>query len=205
MKRELSQSIKLDLILKCLYDKRFDGKFHSVETVLEKLKIPFRGCEEAHALAKRLEEDGFVDANPISLGQVLVSINTHGIDYCENSSYTDSKSSIVNTTYNFNITDSPNANIINQSSNICISQEYRKISNIVDEIRDQLLKENYSDKSKMEEIHACLNEIQQCVQRNVKPKFAIKSLIDIAGGISSIASWLTILGQFAGVIPPLPG
>jgi hypothetical protein len=39
---------------------------------------------------------------------------------------------------------------------------------------------------------------------NIKPKFAIKSLLDVAGGISSIASLSITLGQFAGIVPPLP-
>jgi len=47
----------------------------------------------------------------------------------------------------------------------------------------------------------CLGEIQAALRNCEKPKFAIKSLIEIASGISSIGDWVTTLRQFAGLIP----
>lgn len=57
------------------------------------------------------------------------------------------------------------------------------------------------DKVKAAEILECLNEIQDNLNNNKKPKFAIKALIDLAGDISSIARWVTTLGQATGIIP----
>lgn len=197
----MRQNEKLDAILKYLYQKRFDGKHYPIDNIINELNIELVGNEEASELGKRLADDGLVDSIPISMGRILVALNTHGVDYCEGTSYSFKDISLINNNYNLTIANSPNSNIVNQSENISIKQEFGNINEIVEKIIDEIQKDKSVNEEKAREILDCLSEIQDNLKNNKKPKFAIKSLIDIAGGISSIASWITVLGQFAGIIP----
>jgi hypothetical protein len=194
----MKQTEKLDAILKFLYQNRFNGKHYLVDCIMDELNIFYNGKEEAAELGKRLASDGFVDSNPISSGRILVTINTHGIDYCEGSSYSFKNISLISNNYNIN--NSPNSNIISQSENVSITQDFGNINKTVDKIIDIIQKDKTVEVKKINEILECLAEIQETINNNKKPKFAIKYLLNITKGISSIASWVKILGQFAGIV-----
>lgn len=198
----MKQSEKLDLILRELYKYRNDGKYYSIAQVCETLSIPIASASEINTLAHRLKEDRYINATFV-LNDCNAALTTHGIEYVEEDSYSYSGHSVITNNYSISIVNSPNSNIISQSSNVTITQNYFEASNAIERIREHIALDESIDKLKASEILECLNEIQDNLENNKKPKFAIKSLIDVAGGISSISSWLTTLGQFAGLIPPL--
>ncbi len=199
----MKQSEKLDLILRELYKYKNNGKYYSINVICQALNIPIDSSLELNKIAHRLKDDGFI--NPIfTHNDCSAELTSYGIEYCEENSYSYSGNSIISNNYSISIVNSPNSNIVNQSSNVTINQNISAASQAVEKIRDTISTDTTIDKQKASEILECLNEIQDNLKNNQKPKFAIKSLIDLAGGISSIASWVTILGQFAGIIP-IPG
>lgn len=196
----MKQSEKLDLILKALYNWKNDGKYYSISWICETHKIPIDSVLELNKLGHRLKDDGYINTM-FTHNDCKAELTTYGIEYCEEDSYSYSGHSIINNNYSISIVNSPNSNIVSQSSNVTITQNFSQASEAVEKIREAVATDNSIDKEQASEILDCLNEIQNNLQNNKKPKFAIKSLIDIAGGISSISSWVTLLGQFAGVIP----
>ena len=201
--RFMKQSEKLDLILRELYKYKNDGKYYSIGWICQTLNIPLDSSLELNKIGHRLKDDGFINTL-FSHNDCSAELTSYGIEYCEENSYTYSGHSIITNNYSISIVNSPNSNIVNESSNVTIIQNISEASQAVEKIRETIALDNNIDKDKAAEILECLNEIQDNLKKNQKPKFAIKSLIDIAGGISSISSWVTTLGQFAGIIP-IPG
>lgn len=199
----MKQSEKLDLILRELYKNKNDGRYYSIGFICDNLNIPLDSGIELNNIAHRLENDGFIKTM-FTRGDCSATLTSHGIEYCEENSYSYSGHSIVTNNYSISIVNSPNSNIVNQSQNVTISQTTEQANDAIEKIRETINSDLSIDKNMATEILDCLNEIQESIKTNKKPKFAIKSLLDIAGGISSIASWLTVLGQFAGIIP-IPG
>ncbi|MBP1631402.1 MAG: hypothetical protein H6Q15_2295 [Bacteroidetes bacterium] len=196
----MKQSEKLDLILRELYKYKNDDKYYSIGWICQSLSIPLDSPLELNKLAHRLKDDGYI--NPLfSHNDCSAELTSYGIEYCEDNSYTYSGHSIITNNYSISIVNSPNSNIVNQSSNVTITQDITEASQAVEKIRETVALDTTIDKEKAAEILECLNEIQDNLKSNQKPKFAIKSLIDLASGISSISSWVTTLGQFAGIIP----
>ncbi len=196
----MKQSEKLDLILRELYKYKNDGKYYSIGWICETHNISLDSVLELNKLAHRLKDDGYINTM-FKHNDCMAELTTYGIEYCEEDSYSYSGHSIITNNYSISIVNSPNSNVVNQSSNVNISQNISKASKAVEKIREAIAIDTTIDKNIATEILDCLNEIQESLKNNQKPKFAIKSLINIAGGISSIASWVTILGQFAGLIP----
>ena len=197
----MKQSEKLDLILRELYKYKNESRFYSFKEIFETINISFDSVNELVRLGERLEANGFINAI-ITNGDCSGKLTSYGIEYCEEDSYSYSGHSVV--TNNYSIFNSPNANIVSQSSIVTINQNVSNVNESIEKIREAVMADATIDRDKAGEILDCLNEIQEAIKNNQKPKFAIKSLLDIAGGISSIASWITTLGQFAGIIPPLP-
>ena len=196
----MKQSEKLYLILRELYKYKNDGKYYSIGWICQSLNIPLDSLLELNKLAHRLKDDVFI--NPLfTHNDCSAELTSYGIEYCEENSYTYSGHSIITNNYSISIVNSPNSNIVNQSSNVTITQNITEASQAVEKIRETVALDKTIDKEKAAEILECLNEIQDNLKNNQKPKFAIKSLIDLAGGISSISSWVTTLGQFAGIVP----
>lgn len=199
----MKQSEKLDLILRDLYKYKNDGKNYSIGNICQTLNIPIDSDLELNKLAHRLKKDGYINAL-FTHNDCLAELTSYGIEYCEGDSYSYSGHSIITNNYSISITNSPNSNIVSQSTSVIITQNISQASQAVEKIIEAIAVDDSIDKQKASEILECLTEIQSSLINNQKPKFAIKSLIDMAGGISSISSWITILGQFAGIIP-VPG
>ncbi len=199
----MKQSEKLDLILRELYKYKNDGKYYSIGWIFQSLNIPLDSALELNKIAHRLQDDGFIKTM-FTHNDCSAELTSCGIEYCEENSYTYSGHSIITNNYSISIINSPNSNIVNQSSNVTITQNISQANEAIEKIRETIGTDSTIDKLKATDILECLTEIQNCLKNNQKPKFAIKSLIDITGGISSIASWVTVLGQFAGIIP-IPG
>jgi hypothetical protein len=199
----MKQSEKLDLSIRELYKHKNDGNYYSIGNICRSLNIPLDSMLELNKLAHRLEDDGFIETMFV-LNDCSAELTSYGIEYCEENSYSYSGHSVITNNYSISIVNSPNSNIVNQSSKVMISQNVSEVHKAIDSIRETVATDATLDKEKATEIIECLNEIQESLKDNKKPKFAIKSLIDLAGGISSIASWVTVLAQFAGIIP-IPG
>lgn len=192
----MKQSEKLDLILKELYKYKNNGKYYSIYSICQTFKIPLDSFLELNKLAHRLNDDGFI--NPVFiLNDCSAELTSYGIEYCEENSYTYSGQSIVTNNYSISIVNSPNTNVVSQSSNVSISQNNLEVNHAIEMIRETVANDILIDQVKAAAILECLNQIHESLKKNQKPKFAIKSLIDIASGISSIGSWVTTLGQLA--------
>jgi hypothetical protein len=196
----MKQSKKLDLILRELYKHKNDGRYYPIGWICQTLNIPLDSDLELNKLAHRLKDDGYIKTI-FQRGGPSAELTSHGIEYCEEDSYSYPGQSIIKNNYNISIINSPNSNIVSQSSNVTITQSFSQANEAVEKIRETVATDDSIDKEQASEILDCLNEIVENLQNNKKPRFAIKSLIDIAGGVSSISSWVTVLGQFAGVIP----
>ncbi|MBJ6118989.1 hypothetical protein JAO76_12345 [Pontibacter sp. BT310] len=196
----MKQFEKLDLILRELYKYKNDGKYYSIEHICYSLNIPLDSSLEINKIAHRLKDDGFINAM-FRLNDCMAELTSYGIEYCEEDSYSYSGHSIITNNYSISIVNSPNANIVNQSNNVTITQNIGEVTQAIEKIRETIATDYTIEKERAAEILECLNEIQESVKENKRPKFAIKSLFDMTSGISSIASWLTVLGQFGGVIP----
>ena len=151
------------------------------------------------ALSKRLETDGYIKTI-FTRDDCNADLTSYGIEYCEETSYSYSGHSVITNNYSISIVNSPNSNIVNQSSNVEIFQNSEDINQIIEKIRETITVDDAISSETASNILDCLNEIQECVKNQIKPKSAIKSLIDISGSISSIASWATTLGQLLGII-----
>jgi hypothetical protein len=195
----MKQSEKMDLILRELYEHQSDGLYYPIKEMLmfEGIQMKF---EEAFRLAARLKDENLIT----TLGghqDVKAMITSKGIDRVEG----DSDSSVLTPTIqhntNYNISNSPNSNIVSGSQNVSIHQEIASAQNIVNEIREKAQSDNSIPQEKLQDILACLSEIETSLKHNQKPKFAIRSLLDISAGIASITSLAIQLGQFAHLVP----
>lgn len=175
----MKQSAKLDIILKGLYDFRFDGKYYSVKEILYNSDIE-ASVDEIFSLGKKLEEDGYIRF----LGghnDVSASITAEGIEYVEDDSYSITGTPITNNNYHISIVNSPNSNLVNQSSDVSIKQSLGDINEVINNIQNTIRQDSEIDKQTADDILECLDEIQQGIKNGNKSKNAIKSLIGMAG------------------------
>lgn len=184
----MKQTEKLDIILKKLYDYRYDGQYYKIDLIFSEKKIEYQG-EETFILAKRLEDDGLVQrAGNISTS---VRLTSHGIDYCENDSYTYSGSSVMTNNYNLTISNSPNAILNNQSPNsIFITGDLNKLSTTIDQIRETILNDESIGKEKKLDIQHSLTQITNELKEGELKKESVKKFLDKTSKISSIGSFL---------------
>jgi hypothetical protein len=199
----MKQSEKLDLMLRELYKYKNNGSYYSLSWICQTIDIPIESDLELNRLAHRLKNDGYINTQ-FTHNDCNAELTTYGIEYCEEDSYSYSGSPIVTNNYSISITNSPNSNIVSQANNVTITQNISEVGQAIEKIREVVTTDLALNRQTASDILECLNEIQDTLKGNKMPKFAVKSLIDITGGISSIASWVVILGQFAGLIP-IPG
>jgi hypothetical protein len=198
----MRQSEKLDAILNYLYERRDDDKQYSITDILSSVGIEFTVPEIAR-LAEHLEKDKYVTLNDLSSKLKKIKITSKGISYAEGDSYTKKGSSIVNNHYN--IVNSPQANIIVNSSQVAITQnQYEKATEIVKQIREVMDSDSSISEHIRYEVIECLAEIETSLESKRKPKFAIKALLEIASNVSSISSLALSLAQILpGILPTL--
>jgi hypothetical protein len=138
--------------LKGLYEEGKDD-FHSFGIIINKYGIPVQEITELSRLARRLEGDNLIAKPIVVKNDISAKLTSHGIDYCENDSYTYDGSPIINNNYNINVEKSADTTIINQSSDInvdklnIIDTELNKIISYIEnneaiqkETREELIK-----------------------------------------------------------------
>lgn len=185
---------KLDIILKKLYEFRFDGKDYSIQEILSSVGITATR-EEVYSLTNRLDSEGLVDMTATK-DSITAEISSRGIEYCEGDSFTYSGRAIINNNYDIKIENSPGANIINQSNNVTIHTEIQNIKNVLDKIKETLEKDTTVASIKKAKIKDSIDEIENNLKAGKIPKFGIESLVGLAGDISSIGSLILSLIQF---------
>ncbi len=159
--------------------------------------------QETTRIMIELVEDNYVTS---SLGMGMLLITSHGVNYLRSlefeSNYGESKFNIeIGDHASVNIQqDTINSNIISQSNNTSINQKFNEAQKTINEIKKVLSKNNEIEIQKAEEIRECLEEIENNVKNKTKPKFAIKSLIELTSNISSISELVLNLSQIFGVI-----
>jgi len=195
----MKQTVKFDLILKELYKHKNDGLYYSIGGICNALNIPVDSDMEINKLGHRLKNDGLINTM-FKHNDVLAELTSHGIDYCEDNSYSNPGHSVITNNYHVSVVNSSNVNVVNESSNVTITQNISEADHAIEQIREALPMDHSISQDKATEILECLNEIQLALKNNQKSKYSIKSLLDIAGGIASIASWVTVLAQYAGII-----
>ncbi len=191
----MKQSEKLDLILKFLYEKKFDGFYYDLPSILLDHGIAVN-FDEGFALGKRLEKDRFVKALGTRSG-MSVCLTTNGVDHIENDSYTYRGHSIITNHYNISVNDSTNTSIVQDSPNTTISQSANQVDDIISKILNEL-KRGEVNESQLNDINECLKEIRNAIKNNSTPKFAFRSLLTMTSEFSSISSLILSLGQIVG-------
>jgi len=194
----MKQSEKLDLILKGLYDYKDTGKYHSLIGVCNAINIPL-ALEEWNRLAHRLKDDGYV-RTIFNYDDCMLQLTTYGIDYCEQDSYTYSGNAIITNTYNINVENSSNINIVSQSTDVKITLETK---NEADKKIELLLKKlselTEIDNDLKTDIFDCVKDIQNKLRQNEKvPKYSLKGLIDLTSKVASLSSLGVGIAQLFG-------
>jgi len=193
----MKQSEKLDVILRYLYERRnVRGEF-SIAEILKESNIE-ADDNEIGRLANQLKTDKLIELNVLSQKLKKAKITSKGITYCEEDSHAKKGESIVN---NYNIVNSPQANLVVHSSQVTINQQqYEKASQIINEIKTAISKDESVEIALRTEILECLAEIEAGVASKKAPKFAMKSLLGMGSDIASISGLLINLGQlFIGI------
>ncbi len=131
--------------------------------ICQSLNIPIESLSELNKIATRLKDDGFIKAS-ISLQDCSGELTSYGIEYCEENSYSYSGHSIITNNYSISIVNSPNSNIVNQSSTVAITQNIGEVNQAIEKIRETIENDNTIEKSKTAEIIECLNEIQESLR-----------------------------------------
>jgi len=124
---------------------------------------------------------------------VAGKITSYGMEYCETESHSTPNSPITNNTYNFNISDSPGASIVNQSQNVQINNRINDISKLLEDILKTIEQDRTIHIETKKEIESLIAEIKSSLQENQVPNNKIKSLLNIISSISSVSSFVISL------------
>lgn len=196
----MKQSEKLDLILRGLYQHRDEGIW-GIDEILQSYGLSISN-EEIWRLAHRLKDDGYIDGPYIGDGKPTCRINTYGIEYCEESSYTYKGESLITNNY-FSITDSPNAAIVNNSQNVLINiNNYREVKEKIAELKGAINSNGEIDMPRKQDILGCLEEMESSVEAGQIPKYSFRSLLSMSSDIATILPIVYALAKLLGV--PLP-
>ena len=122
----MKQSEQLDLILKYLYQFKNNNVFYKMDRICTEANIPTENKTEQDRLRRRLVSDNYVQSLSFGDGE-KIRINTYGIDYCENDSYTLRGHSIVTNNYTTHITGSPNSSVITNSEDVNITNNKQDV------------------------------------------------------------------------------
>lgn len=191
----MKQSEKLDLILKGLYKYKKKDSYPTIENICKEQNIPTDSDNEIRMLAHRLNGDNLIDAR-FTKSDTLVSLTSHGIEYCEENSYSIKGKAIIENMYNVTISNSPNTNIVSNSTNTSIQiKNSSEIKNKITEIHKSIEKNNEISIQEKENLFNCLEEIKTSIEIGKKPKFSFKQLTELGSNVAGISSLLIDLGK----------
>ncbi|WP_421898308.1 hypothetical protein [Marinoscillum sp.] len=177
----MMQSEKKDIILKYLYQHKDDGCYYNIEEILTSNSIS-SNYVEIDRLANDLSLDKLIYLKNLSSKLKKGKISSKGIDYCEKTSYEIEGRSII-----YNINNSPQANIVVNSTGTTITQhEIQKANDLIRQINTELEKVDI-EVSARRDINECLAEIVDGLNNQTSPKFAIRSLISLVSDVATIS------------------
>jgi len=128
---------KKDLILKVLYDFKFDGERYSLAEIFANNKVEIIS-NELYAIGLDLKRNGYIRING-GEADFFAEITSKGVEYCEKASFSNNEIAIINN--NFNISNSENTNIVTNSDKVFINSEINILIEKIYEI-EKLVKEN---------------------------------------------------------------
>jgi len=196
----MKQSEKLDIILRGLYLHK--DKYQTIGEILNSNGIE-ASLEEKWQLVHRLRDDNFVTDPFSSNGDPACKINTYGIEYCEESSYTYKGQSLITNNYTISISDSPNASIVSNSQNVSITiNNYTEVKDKIVELREAIDLNKEIDSRRRQDLLECLDEVEANVDQGRIPKYSFKSLLSMSADIATILPIVYALAKLLGV--PLP-
>lgn len=190
----MKQIEKLDFILRALYET--SNKTGEVVQLFKEKGIEM-SLDDAHRLGRRLADAGYVKFVP-TRDSAWVDLKSEGIEFIEGDSFTHKGHSAV--TNNYAIFNSPNANIINQSNHVSITQSIDSIKQTIDRLKEEINKEQSISAETRAELIECLGEIEVVTKEGKAPKFAFKALTELASNVASIGSLVIELGKLMGLI-----
>lgn len=184
----MKQSEKLDLILKQLYDFKFDGRYYDIAEILSN-----KGCEvsfdEAFSLGRRLQSEGLIKFIGTKDG-ASATLTSEGVEYSESDSYTFKGSAVITNHYDIKIVNSPGSNVINQSSNVNVGSRINDLESILTELIRTIEKDKEIDATNKQEICELEREVRNNLSAGYIPKNALKSLMNFLGNFSSLGSFV---------------
>lgn len=190
----MKQSEKMDLLLKELYKYKHDGKFYSLAGFCHELGISYEPYNELVTLGHRLKSDGYIDVT-FYPDAPYAKLNSYGIEYCEEDSYTYHGKAIINNNYNI-IKNSPNAAIMAHSPHSSIKiNDGEDIKRMIDDLKATVIDSALITGQSQVDIMECLDEISTSTDAGKKPRFALDKLIEITSGISDIGSFVIALRE----------
>lgn len=183
----MKQSEKLDLILKKLYEYRNDQTALTVQAVMESLGI-YETKIEAERLKSRLEEDKLIDVDKYMGFVDTVKINSRGIEYCEETSFTDKNKSIVNMHFSGNF---HNSNLMTAASSINYSSQSigatDEITDLIQRIREALRQE--AKQEEQEDLTEYIQDVENKIKNNEKvPRLQWNTLIQNSANLATSGS-----------------
>ncbi|WP_426059316.1 hypothetical protein [Hymenobacter sp. B1770] len=191
----MKQSEKLDLILQTLYELRVTGQPQFLKTICENSGVPLVSRDELYILAKRLENDNLVECHYIGAG-VMAILNSYGIEYCEEDSYSYKGTPLIMNTYNLTISNSPQANIVSASTGVSVQNNFQgELKHKINEFRKLVAEDVNVDETQKQEINECLEEVESALNAGRKPKFSFKQLSELASNVAGVSSLLLQIGQ----------
>lgn len=186
---------KLDQIPRTLYNLRAEKRDIDLQEICTSQNIPLASRDELYLMAERLQHDGYIKCNRVSTG-VYATLTSRGIEYCENNSYSYQGSSLISNNYNFNITNSPNANIVSASTSTNIQiTSHGEIKNKISELKKRISTNNDITDNQKRDILECIEEVENTVESGRKPRFALKQLIEQASNFAGVGSLMLDLRQ----------
>ncbi len=187
----MKQAEKLNLILRTLHS----CGSSTIEEICEIQKIPINTYEEIKHLSERLRDEGYIKVT-FTKGSTFATITSYGIEYCEEDSKPSKNNSLINNTFNIhNINNSPNSNIVLNSSKVNIKiQNCLEIEQKIKDIEQAILDSNEISVTEREDLKACLQDIKTSLDLQQEFKSPFFKLISLAANISTIASLVFQLG-----------
>lgn len=189
----MKQTEKLDLLLKGLYEFRFDEKYYDIEEILSNVGVPINNAE-ARLLGRRLEQEGLIKYLPTQ-DAARATLTSEGAEYAESDSYTYQGQAVINNNYNITITNSPGSNVVSNSQNVNISTQIHTLTSLIDQIISLVEKDDSISLNRKEDIRSFALEISNNLKSGHVPKFGITNFLSVISDISSVASLALAIGQ----------
>lgn len=196
----MKQVEKLDLVLKAL-NETADKSGEIVQLLKEKgVDITL---DEAHRLGRRLADAGYIRFSP-SRQSAWVDMKSEGIEFVEGDSFTHKGQSIITNNYHHAIINSPSANLVSQSSQVNITQNSEGVKQIIERLKEEVAQDSSINSDKKQELTECIEEVENGLEAGKAPKFAFKSLVELAADFASVSSLVIQLGQVLHLIATTP-